>query len=210
MKRMRVNRICKSAMGAWSTTPSTEAPLYSPPPISPSGETSMTPPFVSPSASIPRDRISGRAFSQAGNRLIVRRVQTALVEAVLLGLARRDVMPADAGVVGPGQDSVRGVLHAVIADDGVGPAPPRCRMTASNSRTTLAPDSEVSAASARHSRVQLSITVKMRKGRPSIIWSEAKSNDQRWLATIGRSSGRRVPIARFRPPRRRTVSRSSR
>ncbi|MNJ39946.1 hypothetical protein D3C77_348280 [compost metagenome] len=87
---------------------------------------------------------------------------------------------------------------------------PRCRMTASNSRATRAPDSEVSATNARHSRVKLSITVRMRKRRPSVIWSETKSSDQRWLATSGRSSGRRLPIARFRPPRGRTVSRSSR
>jgi len=38
----------------------------------------VTRPFVSSGASIPSDRISGRAFSQAEIRLIVRRVQTAL------------------------------------------------------------------------------------------------------------------------------------
>ena len=80
----------------------------------------------------------------------------------------------------------------------------------SSSRATLRPDSDVSATRARHSRVQLSITVRMRKRRPSVIWSETKSKLQRLLAARGVSIGRRVPIARLRPPRRRTVSRSSR
>lgn len=37
----------------------------------------------------------------------------------MLGLARRDVMPADASVVGPDHDGVRGIFRAVAADDGV-------------------------------------------------------------------------------------------
>ena len=44
----------------------------------------------------------------------------ALVEAVLLRLARRDVMPAYAGVVGPGQDGVGRIFRAVVADDRLG------------------------------------------------------------------------------------------
>ena len=87
---------------------------------------------------------------------------------------------------------------------------PRCWMMMSSSRATRAPDSEVSATSATHSRVQLSITVRMRKRLPSVSWSDTKSSDQRWLATNGVSSGRRVPMARFRPPRLRTVNLSSR
>jgi hypothetical protein len=35
---------------------------------------------------------------------------------------------------------------------------------------TLLPESELSATSARHSRVQLSTTVRMRKRRPSVSW----------------------------------------
>nr|P17986.1 RecName: Full=Insertion element ISR1 uncharacterized 30.8 kDa protein A [Rhizobium sp.]CAA29833.1 unnamed protein product [Rhizobium sp.] len=74
---------------------------------------------------------------------------------------------------------------------------PRCRMTASNSRTTRAPDSEVSATSAKHSRVQLSITVRMRKRRPSVSWSATKSaTSAGWAPAAGH--GRRVPIARLR------------
>ena len=70
--------------------------------------------------------------------------------------------------------------------------------------------SEVSATSARHSRVQLSITVRMRKRRPSVSWSATKSSDQRSLGRSGTSMGARVPMARLRPPRRRTESFSSR
>ena len=43
-------------------------------------------------------------------QLVAQASVEALVEAVLLGLAGRDVMPADAGVVGLGQDRVRSVL----------------------------------------------------------------------------------------------------
>ena len=43
----------------------------------------------------------------------------ALVEVVLLGLARRDVMPAHAGLVGANQNGVQGQLRAVVADDGL-------------------------------------------------------------------------------------------
>jgi hypothetical protein len=41
------------------------------------------------------------------------------------------------------------------------------------------PGIEVSATSARHSRVQSSITARIRNLRPSIIWSCTKSSDQR-------------------------------
>ena len=45
---------------------------------------------------------------------------------------------------------------------------PRRSMIAANSRATRAPDSDVSATSARHSRVQLSTTVNVRNRRPSV------------------------------------------
>lgn len=52
-------------------------------------------------------------------QLVAQPAVEALVVAVLLGLAGRDVVPADAGVVGPAQDGVGGVFRAVVADDGV-------------------------------------------------------------------------------------------
>jgi len=87
---------------------------------------------------------------------------------------------------------------------------PRRRMMSSSSRATRRPEIDVSAINARHSRVQSSTTARMRKRRPSVSWSETKSRLQRWSAATGVTIGRLVPIARLRPPRRRTISRSSR
>jgi len=49
-----------------------------------------------------------------------------------------------------------------------------------------------------------------RNRRPQANASDTKSSDQRWLGSCGIAIGTRVPSARFRPPRLRTVSRSSR
>src|ERR1700722_6767290 len=78
------------------------------------------------------------------------------------------------------------------------PGRPRGRTMLSSSRATLRPDSDVSATRARHSRVQLSITVRMRKRRPSVIWSETKSRLQRLLAARGVSR----PLAPAAAPHR--------
>ena len=45
---------------------------------------------------------------------------------------------------------------------------PRRSMIVANSRATRAPDSDVSATSAKHSRVQLSTTVSVLNRRPSV------------------------------------------
>ena len=116
-----------------------------------------------------RARVRQGAEQRLVQQLVTQAPVEALIEAVLLWLAWRDVVPAHAGVVGPGQDGVE--VYSVPLSLTMVSGRPRCRMTASNSRTTRAPDSEVSATSARHSRVQLSITVRMRKRRPSVIWS---------------------------------------
>ena len=87
-------------------------------------------------------------------------------EAILHGLARSDIMPGDAAPIGPGQDGVAGKFGAVSLTTIFGL--PRCMTSRSNSRATRAPESEVSATSAKHSRVQSSTTVKMRKRRPSV------------------------------------------
>ena len=65
-------------------------------------------------------------------------------------------------------------------------------MIASNSRATRRPPIEVSATSARHSRVQSSYTSTIRNRRPSVNWSATKS---RTPALVGRC--RRL----YRPPR---------
>ena len=85
---------------------------------------------------------------------------------------------------------------------------PRASNSVAGSRTTLAPESEVSAISARHSRGQSSTTVMIRKRRLSVSWSETKYGDPRWFGISGSAIGARVPMARLRPPRRRTCSRS--
>jgi hypothetical protein len=53
-------------------------------------------------------------------------------------------------------------------------------------------------------------TTRIRKRRPSLSTSAAKSRLQRWFGACGSVSGARVPSARLRPPRLRTASRSSR
>ena len=57
-------------------------------------------------------------------------------------------------------------------------------MRKSSSRTTRKPGSEVSAISARHSRVKSSTIARIRKRRPSDNASEAKSRLQRWLGPL--------------------------
>src|SRR4051812_24916092 len=56
---------------------------------------------------------------------------------------------------------------------------PRSITSRSSSRDTRMPESEVSATSARHSRVQSSTMVRMRKRRPQVSWSDTKSSDHR-------------------------------
>ena len=47
------------------------------------------------------------------------------VEAVLLSLARRNVVSAHGGVVGPGQDGVGRIFRPVVSDELVRPFPPQ-------------------------------------------------------------------------------------
>jgi hypothetical protein len=49
--------------------------------------------------------------------LVAKPADEALDESVLLRLARHDVVPVEAGAVGPRQDSARGQLRTIIADD---------------------------------------------------------------------------------------------
>ena len=78
---------------------------------------------------------------------------------------------------------------------------PRSTKSLSSSRATRIPEIEVSATSARHSRVQSSTTIRTRMRRPSMSWSATKSSDQRSFGHCGISIGARVPRARLRPPR---------
>ena len=72
-------------------------------------------------------------------------------EAVLLRLARRSVMPLDAGVLAPGEDGVT-VSSVPLSLTTMHGSPRRLAMAVS-SRTTRRPDNEVSTMQARHSRL---------------------------------------------------------
>src|SRR5258707_6522899 len=141
-------------------------------------------------------------------QLVAQLAVEALAEAVLLGLARGDVMPADLALVGPFQDGVGRQFRAVVADD-------RRRLAApADDRVQRARDASPADRGVGHQRQTLAGAVVVHlqdpEPRPSVNWSATKSRLQRWLATAGVSIGRRVPMARLRPPRWRTLSRSSR
>src|ERR1700686_555613 len=77
----------------------------------------ITPPGLQYGTGV-RQRFEQRLVQQ----LIAQAAVEALDEAVLLRLAKRDVVPADAGRIRPAQDRVRGQLGAVVADDRPGVA----------------------------------------------------------------------------------------
>ena len=60
-----------------------------------------------------RSGVAKRAEQGLVEQLVAQAAVETLIEAILLGLARRDVTPANAGLVGPAQDGVRGQLRAV-------------------------------------------------------------------------------------------------
>ncbi len=100
-------------------------------------------------------------------------------------------MPLDARLIGPCQDGVAGELAAIVADD-------HLRPTAFCDEPIKLPgnphpDSDVSATRARFSRVQSSTIASTRKRRPSVNWSETKSNDQRSLGPQRHEHGGTCP-----------------
>lgn len=104
-------------------------------------------------------------------QIITQAAVKAFVEPVLLRLARRDVVPAtpaSSAKASMALDVYSAPLSLMIVS-----GRQRRRMMASNSLAIHRPDNEVSATSPKHSRVQLSITVSMRKSmrkrRPSVI-----------------------------------------
>jgi hypothetical protein len=136
----------------------------------------------------------------------------ALDEGVLLRLSRRDVMPPDAGSIDPFKDRVGGVFGPIAANNRIGPAAPvddRVQLT----RYAASGDRRV-----HHQR----------QGIPAYSQPPERGSDAHRLSDLRQSPGstvdcsasiktrqrrfhgRRVPMARFRPPRRRTLSFSSR
>ncbi len=95
----------------------------------------------------------------------------ALDESVQCRLAGRDVVPFDPHLLAPAQHGQASEFGAIVGDAVSGW--PRWVMITSSSRTTRNPGSEVSATSARHSRVKSSTTARMRKRR--LCLSQIKS-----------------------------------
>jgi hypothetical protein len=69
------------------------------------------------SAVAPRRARGGRPEQRLVQQLVAKLANGALDEPVLLRLAWRDVVPADAGRVGPAQDRVRDQLAVVVGSD---------------------------------------------------------------------------------------------
>jgi hypothetical protein len=100
-------------------------------------------------------------------------------ETILLGLARCDVMPIDAGFLHP--LGIAMLVNSVPLSETIVVGMPRSAITRSNSRVTRKPDKDVSATNTRFSRLKSSTTARMRKRQPSVRASDTKSNDQRWF-----------------------------
>ena len=104
----------------------------------------------------------------------------------------------------PFQDGLDGKLGPIVRNNSVGAAP--SRHSSRKSRTTRAPDNDVSAIKATFSRGKSSTTVRMRNPLPSVNASDTKSGFQRWFAVSGTPIGLHVPKARFQSALRRTCS----
>src|SRR5438270_8964067 len=145
-------------------------------------------------------------LEQREQRLVQQLVTQTPIEAfhecILLRLSRCDVMPFNPGQLRPAQDGYACELGPVVADNHR--RGPRRAITASSSRPTRAPDNEVTAINAMHSRVKSSTTARMRNRRLSVSVSLTKSSDQRRFGPCGNVNGALVPSALLRPPRRRT------
>ena len=128
-------------------------------------------------------------------------------QAILLRFAGVDLVPGNAGITRPFEDRGAGKFGAIITDDAAGLAiNPDHR---GQSRATRAPERLVSAINPGSSRVQSSLTARMRNLRDAPELSDTKSSDQRILGRVGTGISIRVPRTRFRPRRRRTDSPSS-
>ena len=119
-------------------------------------------------------------------------------------------MPADLALVGPFQDGVGRQFRAVVADDRRRLAPRQAMMASSSARDASPADRGVD-----HERQALAgaVVVHLQDPEPApigeLVGDEVETPASGWRPR-GVSIGRRVPMARLRPPRWRTISRSSR
>src|SRR5215469_3486845 len=105
------------------------------------------------------------------------------------------------------QASIAVEVSSVPLSETMPPGQPRTAMILSSSRATRMPETEVSTTSARHSRVQSDRQDTQAPPIDHLLMHEV--DYQRWFGLSGSGSGERTPMARLRPPRRRTISRSS-
>src|SRR5277367_549561 len=101
-------------------------------------------------------------------------------------------------------------VNSVPLSETIMPGLPGRSINAVSSRATRRPEIEVSGIAARHCRVTSSTMLRIRNRRPKANWSWTKSRDQRALAAPSTTIGARVPTARRRDRRLRTVRPSSR
>ena len=118
-------------------------------------------------------------------------------------------MPQNSTLLLPAQDSVRREFHAVVTDHRR-----RTAATSLDDAIELAADLQTQRRligdETRHSWGEVIDIASNRSRRPLASASDTKSSDQRWFAAPSYAIGDRVPNARFRSPRLRTPSRSSR
>lgn len=156
------------------------------------------------------DRCAGmdEALEQAlVQQLVAHATVETLDERILHRLFGRDEVPCNPARRGA---STAFEVNSVPWSETISPGLPRRAINVVSSRATRAPEIDVSAMLAKHSRVTSSTTLKMRKRRPLLIWSCTKSTDQRALARASIRIGARVPAARRRARRLRTLKPSSR
>jgi hypothetical protein len=114
-----------------------------------------------------------RAEQRLVQQLIAQAAFGAFDEGILLRLAGRNVVPLDLPV--RDQRSIVMLVNSVPLSDTIMAEQPRMAITASSSRATRRPGSQVSATRAKHTRVKSSTMARMRKRRPSVNASDRKS-----------------------------------
>ena len=101
-----------------------------------------------------------------------------LDEAVLGRFARRDVVPFDASVAGPGEHRIE--VSSVPLSPTIIFSLPRWAVRLASARTTLLLEIDVSTTARIHSRATSSTMLSTRNRRPVTSWSCTKPRLQRW------------------------------
>ena len=132
----------------------------------------------------------------------------ARAETVLHRLAGRDEMPDDSVVLRPAEYGVRGELGSIVGDDHAGLAAP---LDQRRQLARHAPAGDRGVGDRRQAFPRYVVdNVEDPEPSAQANWSWTKSRDQRALATASTRIGARVPTARRRARRLRTVRPSSR